>query len=166
MKSIQSPVSFGSILFLMNLNDFGYDLLFWYPYHTNGLFWDSESIFWDAYHTFGMWPSFSETPISLSACEIHSGTLEIHSGTTETHSGTTEIHSGTTENWLRSDWLPALAWRHLISQVPYKAVRVLCWDNSSYVIIIVQLAKLVYFDGFEHRECLRTLSFGKCCRLH
>ena len=35
-----------------------------------------------------------------------------------------------------------------------------------YLIIIVQVTKLVYFDGFEHRECLRTLSFEKCCRLH
>ena len=28
----------------------------------------SESIFWDPYHTFGLWPSISETPITLSAC--------------------------------------------------------------------------------------------------
>ena len=40
---------------------------FWHPCHTFGLFWDSESIFWDPYHGFGLWPSISDTPVTLSA---------------------------------------------------------------------------------------------------
>ena len=35
-----------------------------------------------------------------------------------------------------------------------------------YLINVLKVTKHVYLDGFEHRECLRTLSFEKCCRMH
>ena len=34
------------------------------------------------------------------------------------------------------------------------------------LINVIEVAKHLYLGGFEHRECLRTLSFEKCCRMH
>ena len=41
-------------------------------------------------------------------------------------------------------------------------------EESSFFVLFnfLQVAKLVYLLGFEHREYARTLSFAKCCRLH
>ena len=35
-----------------------------------------------------------------------------------------------------------------------------------YLINVLELTKQPFLGGFEHRECLRTLSFEKCCRMH
>ena len=79
--------------------------------------------------------------------------------------------------------------RHRIPEVPYRAVRVLCWDNleiNEFLFVDVALRaastlkNLTFFDllnvlevskhnylvGFEHQEYARTLSFEKICRMH
>ena len=34
------------------------------------------------------------------------------------------------------------------------------------LINVLEVAKHLYLRGLEHRECLRRLSFEKCCRMH
>ena len=35
-----------------------------------------------------------------------------------------------------------------------------------YFLYVMQVAKHLYLARFEHRECLRTLSLEKCCKMH
>ena len=35
-----------------------------------------------------------------------------------------------------------------------------------YLLNVLQVTKYLYLGGFEHRECLGTLSNEKCCRMH
>ena len=35
-----------------------------------------------------------------------------------------------------------------------------------YLFNVLQVAKLFYFDGFEHREYAKLLSFEKCFKMH
>ena len=35
-----------------------------------------------------------------------------------------------------------------------------------YLFNVLQVAKLLYFDGFEHREYAKLLSFEKCFKMH
>ena len=37
---------------------------------------------------------------------------------------------------------------------------------SKYLLNVFQVTKDFYLPGFEYRECLGTLSFEQCCRMH
>ena len=50
--------------------------------------------------------------------------------------------------------------------VALRAASILKNRVFGYVIDVLQVTKYLYLGGFEHQECLGTLSFEKCCRMH
>ena len=54
----------------------------------------------------------------------------------------------------------------LFVDVALRAASILKNHDFLYLLIVLHIAKQPYLLWFEHQECLRTLSFEKCCRLH